>query len=83
MNLGKGERNGREGNGEGESSPTDKLKASRKMKSRHRNHFAALSIMKYPVIHPSKVFPAQHHFCFGTSGGCRKEERKEANKERG
>lgn len=46
-----------EGNGEGESSPPDKLKANRKMKSRHRshsNHFAVLDIMKYLVIHQSR-----------------------------
>ena len=46
-----------EGNEEGESSPTYKLKANRTMNSRHRNHsnhFAVLGIMKYLVIHQSR-----------------------------
>ena len=43
-----------EGDGEGESSPTYKLKANRRMKSRHSNHFAVLGIMKYLVIHQSR-----------------------------
>lgn len=64
---------------EGESSPTDKLKANRKMKSRHRNrsnHFAVLGIMKYLVIHQSRYAQLSITSAFGTGGGCRKEERK-------
>lgn len=68
-----------EGNGEGESSPSYKLKANRKMKSRHRNHsnhFAVLGMMKYLIIHQSRYSQLSITSAFDTGGGCRKEERK-------